>query len=306
MAAPETVRVYAVDENTDPLTDVLVRVFDGTDTFITQGVTALVGAEAYTEFTVDGDDPPIPYTVRLSKAGVAFDGSLGDDSKTPQGIEVYSPASLAPTGTNNFQVQGQTFTLPVATDPRLCRASGFFVDPAGRPLADYDISFYNQACPLIVDGKAVVGSRVWGKTDANGYFELDLYRGGAYLVDMEGLVMARSIIVPDLGAVNLVSLLFPTVASISYVPDPVSLAVGGTQEVTVTVLDSTGREIALADCDVTFESSDVSIFTVSISDEVVTLTGVAAGAAELVATRMDTSIVVVPDITLDTLAVTVS
>ena len=55
--AVETVRVYTVDENSDPLEGVLVRFFDVTDIFVTQNMSALVGLEAYAEVSLDGDDP---------------------------------------------------------------------------------------------------------------------------------------------------------------------------------------------------------------------------------------------------------
>ena len=158
--ASETVKIYAWDQNSDPLDGVLVRVFDATGTtFIAQNTTALVGADAIAEFTLDGDDPPIQYTIRLSKTGVGFDGALGDQYKTPQLIDIYSPPANSPTGTNDFDVKGETFERPAATDPRLCRCSGFFKDGAGRPLPNLDLFFINQFRPAIVDGNAVLGER---------------------------------------------------------------------------------------------------------------------------------------------------
>ena len=125
--ANETVRIFVEDQQTptpSPIENVLVRVFDSTGTtFLTENYSDVSGIA---DFTLDGDDPPNEYQIRLSKNGVAFSGSLGDDSKSPQLIQVYSPPSSAPNGKNDFTVKGETFTRPVATDPRLCRASGFF------------------------------------------------------------------------------------------------------------------------------------------------------------------------------------
>ena len=129
--AIETVRVYTVDENTDPLEGVLVRAYDDGDVYQTENTTALVGGESYCELSLDGDDPPNTYTIRMSKTGVAFSGALGDDNKTPQSIDVYSPPAASPTGTNWFTVQGQTFSLPTATDPRMCRCSGYSLSISG-------------------------------------------------------------------------------------------------------------------------------------------------------------------------------
>ena len=124
--AVETVRIYTEDELGDPLEGVLVRFFDDNDAFVTQQYSSLVGGEAYAEVSLDGDDPtPVDYTIRMSKTGVAFDGGLGDSSRTPQSISVYSPPGASPPTSNGFTVVGQTFTRPTASDPRLCRCSGF-------------------------------------------------------------------------------------------------------------------------------------------------------------------------------------
>ncbi len=305
--ALELVRVYAVDENSDPLVGVLVRVYDDTGTFVTQNYTALVGVEAYAEFTLDGDAVPVEYTIRMLKTGVAFDGSLGDDSKTPQVIGVYSPASLAPTGANSFSVQGQTFSRPAATDPRLCRASGFFRDMAGRPLKNLSIHFVNLFNPIIVDGAGVLGDKVWGRTDDDGYFVVDLFRNAEYRADVESLdIDQRVILVPDAASVNLVNLLFPTVASVAYDPDPVAVAVGAYVDVTVTIIDSTGRELDYVDGDVTFTIQDVNIASLSVVGDQLRITGASAGSTTIVATRDDDTLHVIPDIALATLSVTVS
>lgn len=302
MAAPETVRVYTVDENSDPLEGVLVRFFDGTDTFVTQQYSSLIGAESYAEVTIDGDDPAIEYTIRLGKNTVAFDGGLGDDSKTPQSILIYSPATLSPTGTNYFQVQGQTFTRPVATDPRLCRCSGFFVDPTGQPLPNLDIHFVHRCVtdnlnPLIVDGKAVLGSKVFGRTDANGYFEIDLFRTGEYSALVESLEnIQREIRVPNLPSANLIDILFPVVKSITFDVDPVTVAVDGYVDVTMIIVASSGSLLNSTSRDVLFESSDTSIATVQhLSSGLLRIVGVSAGSTTILATRADTTIKTIPE-----------
>jgi len=310
MATPETVRVYAVDENSDPLEGVLVRAYDSVGTFVTQNTTSLVGGEAYAEITLDGDPAPnqIPYTIRLSKNGVAFDGLLGDDSRTPQAIEVYSPASGSPTGTNYFQVQGQTFTRPASVDPRMCLASGFFRDVAGRPLASLSIRFKNISDPLIVDGEAVVGGNQWGQTDEDGYFEVELFRGAELRAQVEGFGDdSRVICVPDLSSCNLVNLLFPAVGSVTYGTNPVTVAAGSTVEVDITVLDTAGFELDPTQYDTSFLSDEAEVATAQVNgDGKLVVTGVAAGSCTIEASRYDDSIVHVPDIALDGLPVTVT
>jgi hypothetical protein len=317
--AVETVRIYTIDELGDPLEGVLVRFFDDTDTFVTQQYSALIGAEAYAEVSLDGDDPtPVSYTIRMSKTGVAFDGGLGDDSKTPQSISVYSPPGAAPPTSNGFTVRGQTFNRPVATDPRLCRASGFFRDVSGRPLANLDLHFIglcqNQdqppMTPMIVDGDAVLqGGELVLRTDRNGYVVLDLYRTGTYGVLIQGFETdLRSILVPDAPSVNLVHLLFPVVSSVTFSPDPLNINVDDVTDVDVTVLATNGQTLDIDDGDVIFTSSDRSVVTVEVLDSKLRVVGVGAGTAEITAMRADESIVILPDepATYAPLAVTVS
>lgn len=307
--AAETVKFYLIDQDANPILGVLVRVFDVTGiTFIAQDYTVDVGGDAVAEVTLDGDNPPNQYTIRMSKDGVAFDGSVGDDSKSPQLIEVYSPASAAPNAKNDFDLQGQTFTRPTAINPRLCRCSGFFKDATGQPLANLDMSFINQFKPSIVDGDAVLGAKVDVRSDADGYVQLDLYRGAEYLVmvssveaamadDTSAIVFPREMVIPDQGSSNLVNLLFPIVEEIAFTPTPVSLAVGGIQEVTTVVTASDGRVLVGTACeDVLYEVVDVAIATVAIDIDKLVIRGVSAGATELTAVRKDQTIVNVPNV----------
>jgi hypothetical protein len=317
--ASETVKIYAWDQNDDALVGVLVRVFDETGTtFIAQNTTALVGSDAIAEFTLEGDDPPISYTVRMSKTGVGFDGALGDSYKTPQLIDVWSPAASSPTGTNDFDVKGETFAMPVATDARLCRASGFFKDATGRPLEGLDISLINDFKPAIVDGYAVLGSKVELRTDEDGYVEVDLYRGGEYRAMVQSIqaaeadptgaiVFDRELVVPDQASVNLVDLLFPVVEEITWTLG--ALAVGDTFELVPVVLASDGRILeGAAHEDVLYEIADTEVATVSVLEDSLLITALASGSTELMATRMDQTVVFIPDsgITGSPLTITVT
>lgn len=304
-----TVRVYAVDESSDALSGVLVQVYDDGGSFVTQNITSVVGSDAYAEFTLNGSVPAVDYTIRLSKTGVAFDGLLGDDSKTPQAIAVYDPPASAPvTGTNNFEVQGQTFTRPASSDPRLCKASGYFKDASGRARPDLDIKFILQFDPLIVDGDAVVGYQVLGRTDSDGYFEVELYRNGSYQAIVESLDdIPRDVVVPDSSSVNLVYLLFPYISSVAYSTDPVTVAVDATVDITLTITTTAGVVLDPVDGDVIFESDDTDVATVQLtSDGSLRIMGISSGTATIEATKVDETIVAIPDSTLPSLSVTVT
>lgn len=319
--AVETVKFYVVDQNTDPVLGVLVRVFDATGTtFITQDTTVDVAGDAVAEVSLDGDDPAISYTIRMSKTGVAFDGSVGDQSKSPQLIEVYTPASAAPTGKNDFDITCETFTRPVSTDPRLCRTSGFFKDGAGRPLANLDIKLINQFKPAVVDGNAVLGERLDLRTDADGYCQVDLYRNGEYRAWVQSIQAAeadptgaitfsREMVIPDQSSANLVELLFPVVTDVVFTPDPAAVLVGLTLEITTVVMASDGRLLIGTACeDVFYTIADTAIATLAIEATKLTIRGESPGITNLIASRKDQTIVTIPATTINgsPLAITVT
>jgi hypothetical protein len=309
--ASETVRIFVVDQQTptpDPIESVLVRVFNAAgDTFISQDYT---DANGIADFTLDGDDPPNEYQIRLSKTGVAFDGGLGDDSKSPQLIEVYSPPAASPSGTNDFTVKGQTFSRPVATDPRLCRASGFFRRADGLPYSGLDVIFTPRFKPAIVDGDSVMWGSINARTDEDGYLEIDLFRNGEYSVLVETLEdCPREVVVPDAPSENLVDLLFPVVAQVTFDPTSVSIAVGETAEVVPTVTGSDQRVLeGAAPADVEYTVDDETVASVSVQSDKIVITGLAAGTAQVDVSRLDESVVVIPEtgISYTPLPITVS
>jgi hypothetical protein len=316
--AVELIRIYSVDENDDPLEDVLIKFYSAADVFITQNTTELVEDEAYCEVSLDGDTTPIEYRIRLIKNGVAFDGSLGDSNKTPQLISVYSPPDLSPTDANSFTVQGQTFSRPVSADPRLCRCSGFFKDLLGRPLANLPVHIrgacfnddQNVFTPTIVDGNLVMqGEPIIGRTDENGYFIVDLYRTGHYSFLLAGLeTETRSVYVPDTTSFNLINMLFPVVTSITFDPDPIDISVDESVDVEVEILASDTTTLDVYDDNLTFLIEDTSIATIVLVDGKLQITGCAAGTTQLTVEISDDTIVTIPTepVTYSPLQITVS
>lgn len=303
----EAVRVYAVDQNNAPLEGVLVRVFDASGTnFITQGLTSILGQDAYAEFDLDGGDPPIEYTIRLYKTGVAFDGSLGNENKAVQRIAIYSPPQNAPSHSNYFRIRGETFDLPAATDPYLCRATGFFRDASGRPLSGLSIILINQFKPTIVDGYGVLGAKISLVTDTDGRVSVDLYRNGIYKAYVESvqaahadpagaIVFMRDVHVPDRSYANLIDLLFPVVSEIVWPIDSINIRIGETIELKPTVKCTDGRILdGVAVEDVTYLTRDKSVaIAQALRDKIIVL-GVSEGSTVLTASRRDNSIMVLP------------
>ena len=309
--ASETVRVFVVDQQTPtpaPIEDVLVRVFDATGTtFITEDYTDAAGIA---DFTLDGDDPPVDYQIRLSKAVIAFDGSLGDDSKSPQLIQVWTPAASSPSGTNDFTVRGKAFVHPTAVDHRMCRASGFFRRGDGEPYANLDIVFTPVFKPTLVDDRAVMGGMIQGRSDEDGYFEIDLFRTGEYLVMLETIEdCQREVVVPDQSSYNLVDLLFSVVGQVVFAPASLTLAVEDVVDVVPTVTASDLRVLeGSAVGDVIYSIGDEGVATLAVQNDRLVITALAAGTTQIDVERRDESIFLIPesDILYTPLTITVS
>lgn len=320
MSSPEVVKIYTLNEAGDPLAGVLVRVYDSTGTtLVTQQVSALVSGAAVADFLLEGDDPAISYTIRLFKTGVAFDGSLGNMSKSPQLISVLSPPDVETP--NSFDVKGETFTRPVATNPRLCRCSGFFLDVAGNPIPNLRIVFNNEFFPSVVDGNAVMSSEIQGVTDLDGYLEVDLYRNGIYSAWLPGIeaeegaegttavMFSRTVHIPDQNSANLPDLLFPVVASVDLGVASVSVGVLQTVQLSPVVVASDGRTLTgAASDDVLYAVDDPTVASVSAGATQVTVLGLSPGTTTLRVTRKDLSVVKIPaaDITGQPIQVTVT
>lgn len=240
MATPESVRIYTVDENDISIRDILVRVYDADDQFITQAYTyPYSGPYSYAPFTLDGDDPPIEYTIRMNYTLMLFDGSLGDQNESPQKIEVYSPAAVAPSGNNHFEVVGKKVPMPESTDENLCRISGVFMDIGGRPLVNHRMSispwnhniddpFKNPMAILLQSASPVppysdtnttevgiVGGSIIVRTDDLGFVDFELYRTGRYIVEHQNIeAIPLEFIVPDSSAALASDVLFPHIGRV--------------------------------------------------------------------------------------------
>jgi hypothetical protein len=188
--------------------------------------------------------------------------------------------------------------LPIATDPRLCRASGYFRDVFGGPKQFLDLHFIARFSPLLLEGTAIVTERQHARTDKAGYVCVDLVRCGEYNVTLESMEdTIRQVKVPDSASVNLPDLLFPVVESVALAPvGPYAVAVGADLVLTPTVITSSGVPlVGIAEQDVRWYSSDPSVLAVMPSGTTVTLRGLAAGSAELRVERLDTSVIRIPD-----------
>lgn len=290
--ALETVEISVNDDQVvpEPVDGVVVRVFDDTGTTLITQATTGVPLAGRVQFTLDGDGPtPMRYQLRFFINGGAI--------HSPQYIDVFSPPALAPTAANNFEVEAAIFVLPTATNPRLCRASGFIWGPDGRPRRGVDIAFIPCFKGPVIDGFGVLGERVNCRSDKNGYVSVDLIRSGIYSVTIESQENTqRPVHVPDRSSINIFHLLYPRVVGVEYdPPGPWTLSVNGALEVVPVVLSSDYRTLGVADEDVEYTTLDSSIASVSVQADKITLRGHAVGSTTLRVRRRDNTVVYIPD-----------
>ena len=274
-----------------PVPGVLVHVYDVTGTtLITTGTTDGLG---HVTFLLPGTAAPSPtrYQLRTFKAGTTV--------SQPKYIDVFSPASGSPTGTNNFQINVDVFTFPPSPDPGLCRLSGYIRDPAGRYRRGVDIHFIHRFNPLVVGAELVLGERVTQRTDKNGYFQIDLWRKGCYRAIVESHENAgRDVYVPDAAAANVNLVLFPRVYSVTYTPaPPFSLAVGMRLEIMVQVTLTSGFVIqGTAPDDVLYATpAGDPTGAVQVLNDRIILVGVTPGTSSIRLTRADNSLAYDPN-----------
>jgi hypothetical protein len=281
----ESVSVYVVDDTPlkKPIEGVLVRVYNATNTaFHTQQATDADGHAGFTLFTGT-------YNLRFFKFGVQV--------RQPQIIEVTVPPYGTPL-VNSFEVAATVFLHPVANDPRLCRASGFFRDVTGAPEPWVDIHIIGNFNPILLEGSAVLNERRALRTDKDGFACVDLIRCATYMVTIQGLEdTQRCIAVPDAPSVNLPDLLFPVVQAVSFdSPGPYTMKKGASITLKPTVIGTNGVPlVGTASKDVLWTSSDDSIFVLDVGADTLTLAGKKVGVAELRASRRDTSIIRIPN-----------
>lgn len=298
MPSYQSVDVFVVDNTAlkTPVSGVLVRVFDETNTnFVTQATTDVSGRVGFTLWTQN-------YNLRFAK--------VGTHTPQPQVIEVLEPEPGAPL-VQEFEAQTTVFTQPIASDPRMCRASGFFRTVSGGPQPGLDLHFAGQFDPVILEGSGVLDTKRTIRTDAEGFVCLDLIRCANYMVYGQGFEdHPRRIRVPDLPSCNLPDLLFPVVGAVTFDPTgPVALSTGQELVIIPAVVDSAGAELTgTAAGDVQWSVSDSAIVSLVVGSSTLTLRGLSPGGSELRASRRRNTVIRIPNTPIQgvPLAVTVS
>jgi len=266
----------------DPVTDVQVRVYDEDGAvFYSQAVTDGSGKASFLLYTQK-------YTLRFYKFQVGF--------TQPQVIEVLEGTN-GQTAQNQFDVEAELLVPPIAPDPQLCRASGYFRDITGRPFRNLELLFVGQFAPILLQDQGVIPERRMTRTNTEGYTCIDLIRCAKYWVTIEGQEdEQRSISVPDAASVNLPDLLYPVVQSVSFSPvAPYSVRVGESLTLTPTVVATNHVPLdGVAPCDLNWSLSDEDVASLTTNADTLVITGRSIGTTELTAVRRDQSVVILP------------
>jgi hypothetical protein len=297
-----SVSIAITDDDSDPVDDVLVRIYDEADTFLAEGTTGSPNPAGHAVFLLDGDADGITYIVRLFKAGVTFP-TTGPTFT----ILVLDPVS--PPDTNTFDVDAHIASLPESLNPNLCKLSGTFLDVANRPVPGLSIEVKPKpsypdtqerwtahflGVPLSVDGNVLTRS-VKVQTNKSGFVELELPRGGKFEVHLYGLEdpleITSFVTIPDEAGAALLDVLWPFVVSVTYGPD-VIVSEHSTIDLSVEATLSNGQVIssivALKEV-LTFSSDDESVASVSLAkDGFLTISGTSAGSTTVEVARKST------------------
>jgi len=293
MALPVTINL--ADPNGAAINGIPVYFYDMNEVLVGQATTVAGSAVV----SLDGTpDPGTEYIIRLwAPTYKITDGST-------QTIKVIEPLVG---GTNIFNLVGTLIVLKASIDPEMCTLTGYFTDASMRPVPGLVLNFQPVAgfyedmvttsmatpgTPAIIRNRMVTRpSRV--KTGPDGYTTLELPRGGIYEVLVEGfehpLTGTERINVPDAASALLEDVLFPYVSTVVYSMDPATVAIGATVDITLTVTLSDTRILStLAEAQqlLAFTSSDEAVATINLADDVLTITGIAAGSATIAVERI--------------------
>jgi len=280
MAVP--VDIYVKDQGPvpAPISGVFVAALDPTTFALV--ATAMTDVNGRAAFSLPGTlTPGTSYELRFFKLGVIF--------QNPKQILVEDP----PVTTNKYDMSGTLLTLPVATDPRVCRCTGRFMSFSNTPIAGATVRFMAKAesglqVPKIVDGNIISAESFASKTDADGFLTVDLIRTAQYYVTFSGEDdVVWNILVPDQSSANLIELIHPAPVLLKWdaleAPlNAVSVQVGETKVIPFIIVYSDYEETAKgATRWIKFINGDDTKMSVGYSDGQVSVEGIAVGVANV-------------------------
>jgi hypothetical protein len=185
---------------------------------------------------------------------------------------------------NSSTITGTPVGTAVATDPDLCRVSGYIKNVKGQPLAGQ--SFVLRYCyvPIGLGGDTLLlQERIPVKADKDGYVEFDLIRGAELTLELPNLLsdVFKELKVPDAASVDLMDFLFPYVETVKFA-DTTALSIAVDERFSVKVVGvlSNGDEVDLTTSNYTLSTSAPGVvdFHAGLGNYFI---GVSPGAADI-------------------------
>lgn len=283
MAVLVDIYVLGTDVQKTPIAGAVVSIYDRSSGVVLSGQ-ATTDANGVAAFSLPGAAEGKLYEVRCYKQDVAFGGASQ--------ISVLEPLpNGAPANFNTFDLTGTVQVLPTATDPDMCRCTGRFVDFSNRPIAGATVRITSPVdqgsqTPKVLKGSMVSAEVAALQTDEDGFVTIDLPRHSQYNIMFSGETdMIWNFLVPDRSSANLIDLIHPFPASVTWGTDPLALSVGQMVEVPVTLLFTSYEERSEGlDKWIQVMNSSPSLIDVAFNGAVIQVTGLAPGVATVTAT----------------------
>lgn len=193
---------------------------------------------------------------------------------------------------NSTTITGTTLPTATATDPSLCRISGYLKNAKGQPLAGAHFVLRYCYIPLGLSPDTLIQrERIAIRADREGYVEFDLIRGARLTLELPNLLfwVYKELTVPDAASVELLEFLFPYLVSVDWVdPGPITIAVGETHNAKLIGTLSNGLTVDVPGSAATYDSSAPSVLTPAMPGF---FRGLSAGVSSVTVTEVDRSAV---------------
>lgn len=201
--------------------------------------------------------------------------------------------------TFSFPATAQYADTPL--DRRFCSASGYFRRATGMAATYLDMAFIAKFTPILLDGDAVLTERVETHTNDKGFAQVQLIRGAEYLVEVGGVgQMNRVIYVPDATHWSLPDLIFPRVLGVNFdppiPPGGLELHVGEVIVVDASAYLSDGRTLCELHNYLCWHIVDPRVVAIEATPTGFRFRGMSVGVTSLVADRMASSILSIPNL----------
>ena len=295
----QVITLSLLDELAAPVDNVVVRLYDDNDLFITDLVTGALNPGEADVALAGAAVPGQDYIVRWRPAS-----GKRIQNGTTQIIQVQDP--LVPPATNIFDFVIETVVMPESSDPTMCLISGYLADVSKQPIKNGTLVFLPRIFepeakvsglpfptqPAVVGGKILV-NEVRAKSNNDGRIEVLLPRTSIFDIHLYGLEtpavqIYSQVYIPDQAGALLEDVLLPFVASVDMGVGSAGITVGETAEFPLVVTGSNDYVLtAVVASLLEVTSSDEDVVTATIGDDgTLFVTGISSGSATVTVSRI--------------------